>query len=153
MEYEQLIVFVMYHTAVGRLLAWEREPKNTVGMYCGRRFIRHRIESFIIRLTQANVCESIGKPCSCMQFSKSRIFFTASHVQIRIRYCKSRALHLNVQWNWRFVWLNHYHHSTKIYRKKITRLLPLALLLVLYTHNNTDGNKLVIFSGTIVIMI
>ena len=29
----------------------------------------------------------------------------------------------------------------------ITRLLPLALLLVLRTPNNTDGNKLVIFSG------
>ena len=36
MEYEQLIVFVaMYHTAVGKLLAWEREPRNAVGMYCG----------------------------------------------------------------------------------------------------------------------
>ena len=27
-------------------------------------------------------------------------------------------------------------------------LLPSALLLVLCTQNNTDGNKLVIFSGT-----
>ena len=26
-------------------------------------------------------------------------------------------------------------------------LLPLALLLVLHIHNNTDGNKLMIFSG------
>ena len=31
--------------------------------------------------------------------------------------------------------------------KNITRLLPLALLLVLRTRNNTDGSKLVIFSG------
>ena len=31
--------------------------------------------------------------------------------------------------------------------KNITRLLPLPLLLALCTHNNTDGNKLVIFSG------
>ena len=31
--------------------------------------------------------------------------------------------------------------------KNITRLLSLALLLVLCTHNNTDSNKLVIFSG------
>ena len=30
-----------------------------------------------------------------------------------------------------------------------TCLLPLALLLVLHTHNNTDGNKLVIFSGVV----
>ena len=32
-------------------------------------------------------------------------------------------------------------------RKNITRLLPLALLLMLHTHNNTDGNKVVIFFG------
>ena len=31
--------------------------------------------------------------------------------------------------------------------KIITRLLPLALLFVLHIHNNTDSNKLVIFSG------
>ena len=31
--------------------------------------------------------------------------------------------------------------------KSITCLLPLALLLVLQTHNNTDGNKFVIFSS------
>ena len=31
-------------------------------------------------------------------------------------------------------------------RKNITRLLPLALLVVVRTRNNTDGNKLVIFS-------
>ena len=29
----------------------------------------------------------------------------------------------------------------------VTRLLPLGLLLVLCTRNNTNGNKLVIFSG------
>ena len=32
-------------------------------------------------------------------------------------------------------------------QKNITRLLPLALLLVLRTRNKTDGNKLVIFFG------
>ena len=31
--------------------------------------------------------------------------------------------------------------------KNTTSLLPLALLLMLRTRNNTDGNKLVIFSG------
>ena len=31
--------------------------------------------------------------------------------------------------------------------KNITRSLPLALLLVLHTRNNTDSNKLVIFFG------
>ena len=32
-------------------------------------------------------------------------------------------------------------------KKNFTRLLPLALLLMLCTGNNTDGNKFVIFSG------
>ena len=35
--------------------------------------------------------------------------------------------------------INHYHHSTKLTGKNITRLLPLALLLVLHTRNNTNG--------------
>ena len=35
------------------------------------------------------------------------------------------------------------HHSTKLYPKKSTRLLLLGLLLMLRTHNNTDGNKFI----------
>ena len=83
----------------------------------------------------------------CMQFIKGRIFIashtqirisTTSHVRICIRYCKSCVLHLNVQWNPRF------------YDKiiiTVPRLLPLALLIVLRTRNNTDDNELVIFSN------
>ena len=37
------------------------------------------VTGLIIHLTHTNVWESMGKPCSCMQFIKSRIF-----------YCKSR---------------------------------------------------------------
>ena len=72
----------------------------------------------------SNFRECMGVNSSCMQLIKA-VFFTASHaricisttshVKIRIRYCKSRTLHL---------------------KKNITRLLPLALLLMLYTHNN-----------------
>ena len=49
----------------------------------------------IIHLTHANVCESMGKPCSCTQFIKSCIYYykshenpisTTSHARIRIRY-------------------------------------------------------------------
>ena len=53
---------------------------------------------------------SLAAACSLL----GAVFFTASHVRICIsttshvriciRYCKSRALHLNMQWNWRFVW-------------------------------------------------
>ena len=33
------------------------------------------VRTFIIRLTHANVWESMGKPCSCMQCIESRIFY------------------------------------------------------------------------------
>ena len=72
----------------------------------------------------SNFRECMGVNSSCMQLIKA-VFFTASHaricisttshVKIRIRYCKSRVLHL---------------------KKNITRLLLLALLLMLRTHNN-----------------
>ena len=61
----------------------------------------------IICLTDANVWESMGKPCSCMQFIKSRNFYYKSHKNPHqyyksrenpYQYYKSRALHLNVQW-------------------------------------------------------
>ena len=59
-----------------------------------------KISRFIIRLTHANVWESMGKPCSCVQYIKSRIFLlqvtrerisTTSHARIRIWYYKSRV--------------------------------------------------------------
>ena len=83
----------------------------------------------IIRLTHVNVWESVGKPCSGMQFIKS---IPSSCVRVHIRYYKSHVLHLNMQWKRRFIWWNQ---------------LLLALLLVLCTHNNTDRNKFMIFSG------
>ena len=61
------------------------------------------VHKFIIRLSHANVWESMGKPCSCMQFTKSRIFYCKSR-ENPYQYYKSRELRLNVQWNWRFVW-------------------------------------------------
>ena len=45
-------------------------------------------------LTHATVWESMGKPCRCMQVIK---IFAANHLRIRIRYCKSSALCLNMQ--------------------------------------------------------
>ena len=88
-----------------------------------------------ICITHTNIWESMGKPCSCMQFIKSRILYYKSHESL-YQYCKSCALRLNIQRNRRFVWWNHYHHSTKLYRKQLC------------TRNNTDGNKLMIFSST-----
>jgi len=46
---------------------------------------------------------------SVLQVTQESISGTASHVRIRIRYCKSRTLCLNVQWNRRFIWLTHYY--------------------------------------------
>ena len=47
------------------------------------------IQHFIIRVTHVNVWESMGKPCSCMQFIKSRIFYCKSHNN-PYQYYKSR---------------------------------------------------------------
>ena len=47
------------------------------------------VRTFIIRLTHANVCESMGKPCSCMQCIKSRIFYCKSRKNL-YQYYKSR---------------------------------------------------------------
>ena len=46
------------------------------------------VHLFIICLTHANVWESMGKPCSCTQFMKSRIFYSKSH-ENPYQYCKS----------------------------------------------------------------
>ena len=47
------------------------------------------ISLFIIRLTHDKVWESMGKPSSCMQFIKSRIFYSKSR-ENPYQYCKSR---------------------------------------------------------------
>ena len=51
------------------------------------------------RPTHANLWESMGKPCSCVQFIKKLHFCisTTIHAKIRIRYYKSRVLHLTMQ--------------------------------------------------------
>ena len=63
---------------------------------------------------------------------KKQYFFTARHTRIRIRCNEIKGSYDKII-------------ITTV--PSYTRLLPLALLLVLRTHNNTDGNKLVIFSS------
>ena len=52
-------------------------------------YLSYEILEFIIRLTHANVWESMGKPCSCTQLIKSRIFYSKSR-ENPYQYCKSR---------------------------------------------------------------
>ena len=99
----------------------------------------------------------MGKPCNCTQFITSRIFYYKSR-ENPYQYCKSRenpyqVLQVTCAMSERA--MKSEVRMIKIIitivpsytRRNITRLLPLALLLVLHTRNNTDGNKLVIFSG------
>ena len=98
----------------------------------------------IIHLTHRNVNgEALQLPKVPFNTSHTRIrISTTSHVRLHIRYYKSCAL----------VWMcNEIEGSyDKIIitivpsytGQNITRLLPLALLLLLRTHNNTDGNYL-----------
>ena len=109
----------------------------------------------------------MGKPCSCTQFIKSRIFYCKSR-ENPYQYCKSRENPYQVLQVTRESVSGTTSHVRCVgpcneiegsYDKiiitivpsytgeNITSLLPLALLLVLRTRNNTDGNKLVIFSG------
>ena len=118
----------------------------------------YTIKIIIKHLTNVNVWESMEKPCSCMQFIKSRIFYCKSRenpyhyynsrenpYQVLQVTCSAseRAMKLKVHM---IKSLSPWYQATP--KKKITRLLLLALLLVLHTCNNTDGNKLVIFSGS-----
>ena len=89
---------------------------------------------------------------------KRAIFLTASHTRICISTNKSRenpyqvlqvthaaserAMKSRVRMNKIIIAI-----APSYTGKNITRLLPLAMLLMLCTRNNTDGNKLVIFSG------
>ena len=103
----------------------------------------------------------MGKPCSCAQFTKSR-FFTTSHATIRISTTSHATIRISTTSHAR-IRIRYYKSRENPYqvlqvtcavserpmksKVRITRLLPLALLLVLRTRNNTDSNKLVIFSG------
>ena len=68
-------------------------------------------------------------------------------------HCKSHMLHVNVKWNRRLVWYNHYHHeSTKLYQKKITRLLLLALyfrLLATTFASHADLSAVTLFTYSV----
>ena len=109
--------------------------------------------NILLHLAIYHVWEPIGKPCSCMQFIKSHNFYYKSRENpyqvLQVTRGSVSVLQVthtasNVQWNQRFIIITIVPSYTE---KNITRLLPLALLLMLHTRNNTDGNKLVIFSG------
>ena len=103
----------------------------------------------------------MGKPCCCTQFIKSWIF-TTSHTSVHIRYCKPRekpvsvlqvtwesvsgtASHARCSWTCNEIEGSHDKIIITIVSsytgKNITHLLPLIGIV------NTDGNKLMIYSG------
>ena len=85
----------------------------------------------ILRLTHANVWESMGKPCSCIQFIK--VVFLLQVTRKSAGAVSERAMVRMIK-------------SFK-YQAIPEKLSFVALLLVLRTRNNTNSNKLVIFSG------
>ena len=112
------------------------------------------INHLIIRLTHANVWESMGKPCSCMQFIKSRIFLlqvtreSISVLQVTWESVSGTASHARCVWTCNEIEGSYDKIIITVVPsytgKNITRLLALALLLVLRTRNNTHRNKLVV---------
>ena len=90
----------------------------------------------------------MGKPCSCIQFIKSRIFYCKSHKNpyqvLQVTHAVSERTCHEIKGSYDKIIIIIVPSYTG---KNITHLCPLALLLVLCTRNSTDGNKLVIFSG------
>ena len=66
----------------------------------------------ILRLTHANVWESMGKPCSCIQFIKSRIFYCKSCENLYQYYKSHENLYQVLQVT--CTASDYYHHSTKL---------------------------------------
>ena len=96
----------------------------------------------------------MGKPCSWMQFIKRCIFYYKSRdnlyqvLQITRESISGTTSHVRCVWTCNDLYAKIIITIVPSYtRKNVTRLLPLALLLVLHTRSNTDGNKLVIFSS------
>ena len=67
----------------------QKQEYNLEGPNIAYIIFRHDFCIIIIRLTHANVWESMGKPCSCTQFIKSRILYYKSR-ENPYQYCKSR---------------------------------------------------------------
>jgi len=106
----------------------------------------HKKPYFLLQVTRESI--------SVLQVTWESVSGTGSHVRICIRYCKSRENPYHVLQVTRAASKRAMKSKVRMIksapsytRKNITHLLPLALLLVLRTCNNTDGNKLVIFSG------
>ena len=100
----------------------------------------------MIRLTHANVWESMGKPCSCKRPILLQVTWeSVSVLQVTRESVSGNASH--IRWVWTCNEIEGSYDKIIITivpsytRKNITCLLPLALLLVLHTRNDTDDNK------------
>ena len=103
----------------------------------------------------------MGKPCSCTQFIKSRIFYYKSRenpyqvLQVTRESVSGTTSHMRCVSTCNEIEGSYDKFIITIVPsytgKNITRLLLLALLLVLCTRNNTDDNKLAIFSGIAIV--
>ena len=99
-------------------------PSGSIFVYCKRpktgwsRGRPGNEATIIIRLTHANVWESIGKSCTYIQFIKSCIVLLQAMWEFVLG-TASHMLCLNVHWKWRFVWWYHYHRTcnTKLPKK------------------------------------
>ena len=108
----------------------------------------------IICLTHANAWELMGKPCSCTQFIKSHIFYynsSKNSYQLVLQVMQKSVLgHVHVSecaMKSKVRMIKSLSPWYKAIPKNIARLLPWALVLMLHTRSNTNGNKLMIFSS------
>ena len=134
--------------------AWEWGYHVTILCEIFTRTVQYTSKNEWIHLNSWECTGVNGEPCSYKK--KSRIFFNASYTTVRIstiqvmyqyyNSCISRS-HTHNVWMWNEIRDLYNKRITTIVPSYIVRLLRLGLLFVLWTHNNTDGNQLVIFFG------
>ena len=90
-----------------------------------------------------SMCSVWATWCRCVYLVKPVCYYKSTKNQYQVLQAM-RSVSGTASYT-HYTWTYDYHHSTKLYWKR-HHLLLLALLLVLYTCNNTDGYKLVIFS-------
>ena len=96
--------------------------------------MRSDINTIIICLTHT----SMGKPCSCMQFIKSHIFYYKSRENpyqvLQVMHAASEcAMKSKVRM------INHYHQSTKLYQKKYHEFVAIAIVSLVTMQMATNS--------------
>ena len=152
-----MVIIICYH-----VFQLHHFIRNTVSTYFSDAWI-HTVSCLLLQVTQESVSgtsrmhEYISEISINTAFDKVSPMMQSKYTIAVLLWTVTKMTYISTTSHVRCIWMcNEIEGSyDKIIitivpsytGKNITRLLLLALLLVLRTRNNTDGNKLVIFSG------